>query len=241
MAVDRSTPLDWATIVDIEAGIANCELCRDRSGGERVSPQPSWIGRGYAPGGVVFVLQNPVAPPDSDAWAARDDSLTLLLERFSAAPTTSAYHQLVAEVHLQMSGRDGRTTETWDTWTDLVGRCVWSCLDPMHLAWMNVAKYRRPRRLNFRGAERKHGVHHLRDELGVLQPRLIVTAGREAQMALQRIEGEWAEPLHVPLLNPQPSDTLKVLRRIQREGLCRREPTGKKARKRASRRDRIAR
>ena len=240
-AVDRSTPLDWATIVDIEAGIANCKLCRDRSAGERVSPQPSWIGRDYAPGGVAFVLQNPVAPPDRDAWARRDDSLTFLLQQFRDAPTAPQYHQLVAEVHAQMLGRDDRSTEAWETWTELVGRCVEGCLEPTHLAWMNVAKYRRPRRQNLLGEERKHGVHHLREELRVLQPRLVVTAGREARMAAHRIEGEWAEPLHVPLLNPQPSQTLEVLGRIQRERLCRREPRGKKARKRASRSNRIGR
>ncbi len=187
------------------------------------------------------MLQNPVAPPDRDAWARRDDALTLLLQQFSAEPTAPQYHQLVAEVHAQMLGRDDRSTEAWETWTDLVGRCVEGCLEPTHLAWMNVAKYRRPRQQNLLGEERNHGVYHLREELRVLQPRLIVTAGREAQQAVRRIEGEWAEPLYVPLQNPQPSQTLAVLSRIQRERLCRREPTGKKARKRATHANRIGR
>ena len=187
------------------------------------------------------MLQNAVAPPDGDAWARRDESLTLLLQQFRAAPTAPHYHQFVAEVHAQMLGRDDRSTEGWETWTDLVGRCVEGCLEPMHLAWMNVAKYRRPRRQNLLGEERNHGVHHLREELRVLQPRLIVTAGREAQMAVRRIEGEWAEPLHVPLQHPQPSQTLAVSDRIQRGRLCRREPRGKKARMRASRSNRIGR
>lgn len=230
--------MDWEQVIDVEAKVATCGECTDRSGNARVSPQPSWIGRDYAAGGVVFVLKNPVDPPDRAAWDRRDDCLTQLLMQFRIKPTVPGYHQFVAEVHAQMQGRDDRTTEAWGTWTDLVNKCVEGCLEPPQLAWVNLVKYRKQRGQNLTGEEREHGRRHLRAELEVLQPGLIVAAGREAERAVIRL-GTWGEPAHVPLRNPTFEETLEVANRIRRDQFCRNKPEGKKARKRASRSNRI--
>ena len=193
--------MNWSELVAAEVGIACCGVCRARSQGDPGSPQPSWIGRDYESGGIVFVLQNPGVAPDRLVWNQREKELSDLLSRFRTSGTVEAYRALVDEMHAQMQGIDGRGPQQWGRWRHPVSKCVPDCLAPSQFAWMNVVKYRTPGRSERDRMpdrdEQSHGLGHLQDELDLLKPRRIVTVGAVARDAVSQLDGDWLPPIFV--------------------------------------------
>ena len=218
--------MNWSEVVATEADIALCETCDLWSLSDPGSPQPSWIGADYEPGGTVFVLQNPGVAPDEPVWNQREERLADLLQQFRTRSTVKVYRVLVEEMHAQMQGLDGRGSQKWGRWTHPVRKCVAGCLEPRHFAWMNVVRYRTPsdspkERDRAPGCdEQSHGLRHLHQELDLLKPRLIVTVGAQARDAVDQLHGDWLPPIYVGQ-RARTNEAANVANRIRREGNCR--------------------
>ena len=212
--------MNWSEVVATEADIALCETCDLWSLGDPGSPQPSWIGADYEPGGTVFVLQNPGVAPDHPVWNQREECLAEWLEQFRVDGNVKTHHQFVNEMHLQMQGRDGRGKERWGRWTHPVSKSVADCLIPKQFAWMNVVKYRTPgdspgvRDRAPSDDEQEHGLEHLREELELLKPGLIVTVGAQPRAAVSQLRSDW-QTEHIGQ-RASNSDVSRVADRIKR-------------------------
>ena len=224
----RNTELDWPRFVDAAAAIVNCGLCLEYAEGEPGSPQPSWVGRDYAPGGVVFVLQNSAVPGirDRDASgellpgpAQREASLARLLVAFRTAASAESYHDLVGAMHRWMQGKDG-AGNPWTEWSRRVSKSVEGCVDPERIAWVNIVKYRTPGNRRPGTHEFRHGREHLRVELEALRPSMIVSVGGPAREALRKLGVEADEHIAQRGSGSGARTAYAIRDRLKAAGLC---------------------
>jgi hypothetical protein len=104
MAPENEQEDFWQRFVEVEHGILNCRYCREMSGDDPCSPQLTWAGSRYKPGGVVFLLQNPGSPAKSRSDANRDQRLGPLLRRFRNSATIENYRLVITEMHSSAGG-----------------------------------------------------------------------------------------------------------------------------------------
>lgn len=197
----------WERVVAAAARVLSCPTCQTgaagptsgRHPGERGLPQPGWVGSEFQWGtGVAIVLQNP-AVADASYGTIREQYVQRRLRIFAHAPTVEAYRRFVEESIRDVIGDPAAGKRPWRKWTHPVSKVVDGYLRPEQLAWLNVVRFRSPAAA---GAGRKdagvsdaaiaHGInHHLRPELGLLQPAAVVSIGSVARDAVAMIPGGW--------------------------------------------------
>ena len=224
MTVDNEREEFWRRLVEVEHGIVVCAACRGYSPNDLGSPQTSWAGSQYKPGGLVVVLQNPGVSPSSWNLNSRDQRLAAATSRFRDAPTVEDFRALVSEMHSQMQGLGPSGTERWGQWVHPVSKCIAGCLTPEDVVWANVSKHRtpggtvkdRPTTL----AEQVHGLrHHLRAELDVLRPRVVIAVGAPALVAMQLLSGNWTL-MKIKQRGATTEEAFKIRDRLRTLGLC---------------------
>ncbi len=220
--------LDWSRYAATAAGIVSCEQCLDYAEGDTGSPQPSWVGRDYAPGGVAFVLLNAAVPGARDrdpsgallpGPAQREALLAELLAAFRETRSVESYHRLVAAMHSWMQGTDG-AGNPWTEWSRRVSKCVEGCLGPAHIGWVNVVKYRTADNRTPRAHELRHGRKHLQAELEVLQPGVVVSVGGRPCEALRALGVEPDEHIAQRGSCSGGRSAYAIRDRIRARGLC---------------------
>jgi len=186
---------DWDAFLRTQAEIVNCSECRRRSSSDPNSPQPSYVGKNYQQGGLVIVLQNPGSPPKDWQNEERERRLSQVLASFRTEPSTERYRMIVSEIRGQMTGQPP-TQPAWRSWLHPVQKCVAGVSTLDELGWLNVVKHRthgssETNRATLR-IEEEHGLMaHLRHELDVLAPGVILAVGAAAGRALERLSGSW--------------------------------------------------
>ncbi|TAK63257.1 MAG: hypothetical protein EPO22_06765 [Dehalococcoidia bacterium] len=214
----------WENSIAIQHQIVTCATCCDYSRGDRGSPQPSWIGSRYEPGGVVFVLSNPAVAP-RDWGSTRDHRYAEKLDAFRSSPNTKSYGALVSEMHDQMQGLGPTGGEKWGMWSRVVRHCVAGCLTPAQFAWGNLCKHRTPggsaKDRPPRTVELAHGLSHLRLELGALRPRIVVAVGSVGAEVIESLSGTW-ELKKIRARGATIAEAHEVRDAIRSLGLCQR-------------------
>lgn len=215
----------WKDLVAVEHGIVACGTCRTSSGGDPGSPQPSWVGADFTPGGLVILLRNPGVVPATWAADTRERRLAERLDRFRRDAALESYRDLVVEMHDQMRGVGPGGRERWRQWAHPISKCIDGCSSPRDIAWVNVVKHRTPGadvkdRATSR-SEEQHGIAaHLTAELQILAPRVVLAVGSPALAAVQTLRGSW-KLLTIKQRLASNDDTLRVRQQIRSAGLCR--------------------
>ena len=216
-------------VAEIASQIIKCETCKDQSRARNSSgvnlgkTQPGWVGPEYQPGqGVVVVLQNPGV-----GGIKRDDDevqYQTALSALSDNPTADEYMQFL-HVVLGM-------VPNWRMWKRHVSSVVEGCLSPRQIAWLNAVKFRTPDNAALKANEKRHGRQdHLKQELQLLQPLLIVTIGEPAREAIVQLLGflpDGVKHEHLAMMGvvSSKSDAHKIRDQIRRMHLCREESRG---------------
>jgi hypothetical protein len=190
-----------------------CSHCWDKTlPGDQ--PQPGWGGLNYKPGrDIVFLLQNPAVAP-KNYGSQREALIQKKLRDFTANPSLESYDQLMSSVFEDMTG-SGKNPP-WPKWVHPIGKIV---QDPSRIAWMNVAKYRTckngyPRKEAFR-----HGIEeHLGSELKLLRPKVVVSVGNGARIALELL-GLSMESDHLKLQGASNAEVRDLRKRLLDKGM----------------------
>lgn len=222
MTTDLAQAEFWHDVIAVEHAIVACVTCRELSHGDRGSPQPTFIGSAFKPGGVMFVSSNPAVSPEE--WGSlRDRRFAEARDTFHASPTLGTYNQMVSEMHSQAQGLGATGPQRWRGWTHPVSKCVAACLSLDQIAWGNVCKHRTPGdAAKDRPATTKelgHGLSHLRSELDVLAPNAIVAVGVAATEMLQGLTGPW-RLLQIKLRGATTIEAFSIRDSLRGLGLC---------------------
>ena len=175
-----------AAFAECASTTMRCSYCCSQAAVHGDRPQPGWIGSAYSPGqDIVFLLQNPAAPPCGYS-SARESSAQRLLKKFADEPLEETYSELADFMLADATGLNG---EAWRLWTHPISKLI---KNPDQLAWLNVVRFRTPgesRKNNpvLAGAVRHSIDVHLPHELQILKPKTIVAIGAKARKALERL------------------------------------------------------
>ena len=150
-------------------------------------PQPGWVGSRYEPcEGILFVMQNPGAAP-KNYKEERDSCMQTELLLFKNSNTLAAYERL-AQVFLEDATGRNKWKQPWKKWSHPVSKIV---SDPQEMAWLNVVKVRTKGNAALSLSQVRHGIsHHLTVEIESLNPALVVTIGKDAQISVAEISGK---------------------------------------------------
>jgi len=191
--------------------VINCQQCEGWAG-KLGLPNPGWVGSGYEPGkGLIVLLQNP-AIVSANYGIDRDAILQDAILKLGTSESVADYDSLV-ERHIDDMLGFGDANWEWPMWSGIAGKIVADRLRPAELAWLNVAKHRTAANEPLTPEQINHGLGHLKAELRLLNPFIVLTVGAPARVALDRLlnTGAVEPPVHTVAIAQRGASHIELL------------------------------
>ena len=143
--------------------------------------QPGFVGRNYGPGGLLFVSMNPGNGGNGNTGGDLQQYDALDALKYSSEENVSPAFERLTDVLAQFM-------PTWEITRNIVSRVLaLSRFELSDVAYIDLFKWRTMKRADLNHLYRSAWANHVREQISVLQPKLVVALGASVRNSLIQV------------------------------------------------------